>query len=88
MGEVVTHDDPQNRRPTVFRKLPGWLGQVAVRWTAGSGLWRGLLLFTNSGELANKLMHPRFGLEREYAVRVLGARARTKEPLAGGRAVG
>jgi len=72
VGEVVTHDDPQNR-PTVFRKLP----------KLGHGKWQsvgrldlnteGLLLFTNSGELANKLMHPRFGLEREYAVRVLGA---------------
>ena len=74
VGEVVTHDDPQNR-PTVFRKLP--------RLQPGQGKWQnvgrldlnteGLLLFTNSGELANRLMHPRFGLEREYAVRVLGA---------------
>jgi 23S rRNA pseudouridine2605 synthase len=73
-GEVVTTDDPHNR-PTVFRKLP--------RLPAGQGKWQsvgrldlnteGLLLFTNSGELANRLMHPRFGLEREYAVRVLGA---------------
>lgn len=70
-GEVVTHDDPQNR-PTVFRKLPK-LQQG--KWQSVGRLdlnTEGLLLFTNSGELANKLMHPRFGLEREYAVRVLG----------------
>lgn len=72
VGEVVTHDDPLNR-PTVFRKLPK-LGQG--KWQSVGRLdlnTEGLLLFTNSGELANKLMHPRFGLEREYAVRVLGA---------------
>ena len=72
VGEVVTHDDPQNR-PTVFRKLPR-LQQG--KWQSVGRLdlnTEGLLLFTNSGELANKLMHPRFGLEREYAVRVLGA---------------
>ncbi|MEJ5988752.1 pseudouridine synthase [Ramlibacter sp. PS3R-8] len=72
VGEVVTTDDPQNR-PTVFRKLPK-LQQG--KWQSVGRLdlnTEGLLLFTNSGELANKLMHPRFGLEREYAVRVLGA---------------
>lgn len=72
VGEVVTHDDPQNR-PTVFRKLPK-LPQG--KWQSVGRLdlnTEGLLLFTNSGELANRLMHPRFGLEREYAVRVLGA---------------
>jgi 23S rRNA pseudouridine2605 synthase len=71
-GEVVTHDDPQNR-PTVFRKLPR-LQQG--KWQSVGRLdlnTEGLLLFTSSGELANRLMHPRFGLEREYAVRVLGA---------------
>lgn len=71
VGEVVTHDDPQNR-PTVFRKLPR---QVQGKWQSVGRLdlnTEGLLLFTSSGELANKLMHPRFGLEREYAVRVLG----------------
>ncbi|RZL56154.1 MAG: rRNA pseudouridine synthase [Variovorax sp.] len=71
-GEVVTHDDPQNR-PTVFRKLPR-LQQG--KWQSVGRLdlnTEGLLLFTSSGELANQLMHPRFGLEREYAVRVLGA---------------
>jgi 23S rRNA pseudouridine2605 synthase len=72
VGEVVTHDDPQNR-PTVFRRLPK-LHQG--KWQSVGRLdlnTEGLLLFTSSGELANNLMHPRFGLEREYAVRVLGA---------------
>ena len=70
-GEVVTHDDPQNR-PTVFRKLPK-LHQG--KWQSVGRLdlnTEGLLLFSSSGDLANNLMHPRFGLEREYAVRVLG----------------
>jgi 23S rRNA pseudouridine2605 synthase len=71
VGEIVTHDDPQNR-PTVFRRLPR-LQQG--KWQSVGRLdinTEGLLLFTNSGELANQLMHPRFGVEREYAVRLLG----------------
>jgi 23S rRNA pseudouridine2605 synthase len=70
-GELVTRDDPEGR-PTVFGKLP----------SIGNGKWinigrldyntEGLLLFTNSGELANRMMHPRFEVEREYAVRVMG----------------
>jgi 23S rRNA pseudouridine2605 synthase len=71
-GEIVSHDDPQNR-PSVFRRLPR-LQQG--KWQSVGRLdlnTEGLLLFTSSGELANRLMHPRFGLEREYAVRVLGA---------------
>ena len=71
-GEVVSHDDPQNR-PTVFRRLPKLM---QGKWQSVGRLdlnTEGLLLFTSSGELANRLMHPRFGLQREYAVRVLGA---------------
>ncbi|MCY7371623.1 MAG: rRNA pseudouridine synthase [Polaromonas sp.] len=73
-GEVVTHDDPQNR-PTVFRRLPKLF---QGKWQSVGRLdlnTEGLLLLTSSGDLANRLMHPRFGLEREYAVRVLGALA-------------
>ena len=71
-GEVVSHNDPQNR-PTVFRGLPRL---QSGKWQSVGRLdlnTEGLLLFTNSGGLANRLMHPRFGLQRQYAVRVLGA---------------
>lgn len=70
-GEIVTTNDPGNRI-TVFDNLPK---VENGKWTAIGRLdinTSGLLIFTTSGELANRFMHPRYEVEREYAVRVLG----------------
>ncbi|MGH8489207.1 MAG: pseudouridine synthase [Gammaproteobacteria bacterium] len=70
-GVLCSTRDERGDRPTVFGRLP-----EAGRWIAIGRLdlnSSGLLLFTNDGALAHRLMHPSFGLEREYAVRVLGA---------------
>jgi pseudouridine synthase len=70
-GEIVSHSDPDGRT-SVFEKMPRlrngkWLSVGRLDYNT-----EGLLIVCNSGDLTNRMMHPRFGLEREYAVRILG----------------
>lgn len=83
-GEIVSHSDPEGR-PCVFDKLPT---MKTAKWLAVGRLdfnTEGLLLLTTSGDLANRFMHPRYNVEREYAVRVIGELSEaSRQQLLGG----
>jgi 23S rRNA pseudouridine2605 synthase len=71
-GEIVSREDPAGR-PSVFDRLPAVRG---AKWLAVGRLdynTCGLLVLTTAGEVADRMMHPRYGLAREYAVRVRGS---------------
>jgi len=70
-GEIVSHDDPGGRA-SVFARLPKLRTGKCLSVGRLDLNTEGLLIFTTSGDMANRIMHPRYGTEREYAVRVLG----------------
>lgn len=70
-GEIVSRHDPDGR-PSVFENLPPIKGSKWVNIGRLDFNTSGLLIFTNQGELANRMAHPSSEVEREYAVRLVG----------------